>query len=45
MPYQTLIGSFLHRFASSELIAKSEDERLQKVTGVCHIINADRLTE
>ena len=33
VPYQTLISGVLYRFANSELIDKSEVERLQKVTG------------
>ena len=33
IPYQTLIGSVLHRFARSELIDRSEVRRLQGVKG------------
>jgi predicted DNA binding CopG/RHH family protein len=33
IPYQTLIGSVLHRFANSELVDKSELKRLEKVRG------------
>lgn len=34
IPYQTLISSILHRYASSELIDKSEVKRIQKIKGV-----------
>ena len=34
IPYQTLIGSVLHRFATAELIDKSEIRRLKKVKDV-----------
>lgn len=33
IPYQTLISSILHRYASSELVDKSEVKRIQKVKG------------
>lgn len=31
VPYQTLISSILHRYASSELVDKTEVERIQKI--------------
>ena len=33
IPYQTLISSILHRYASFELVDKSEVKRIQKVKG------------
>ena len=33
VPYQTLIGSVLHRYANEELADKSEVKRMQKVSG------------
>lgn len=33
IPYQTLISSILHRYASSELVDKSEVKRIQKIKG------------
>lgn len=33
IPYQTLISSVLHRFASSELVDKSEVKRLLRIKG------------
>ncbi len=33
IPYQTLIGSILHRYAGSELVDKSEVKRLQRIKG------------